>query len=349
MHDGDILILKGHEVDELLAGRELELMETVRKAYETHQAGLSSLPHSTFLRFPDSDLNRIIALPAYLGGDFEVAGMKWISSFPNNLQLGLERASAVMILNSALTGRPETILEASLISAKRTAASAALAAKTLTSGREVSTVGLVGTGLINFEVVRFLVASCAELRLVRVFDLDAGRAAQFQDKCDNTFDHVKVEVVNDIKDAFRNTPLVSLATTAGTPHINDLSYCHPGTTILHVSLRDLSPEVILACDNIVDDVDHVCRANTSVHLAEQLVGHRDFIRCSLAEITRGDAAVRKDEESIAVFSPFGLGVLDLAVGALVRDLAIANRMGTPLSSFIRETWIGGREASRAHA
>jgi 2,3-diaminopropionate biosynthesis protein SbnB len=349
MNDGDILILKGHEVDQLLTGRELELIQTVRKAYEIHHAGQSSLPHSTFLRLNNNERNRIIALPAYLGGDFEIAGMKWISSFPENLTRGLERASAVMVLNSASTGRPEAILEGSLISAKRTAASAALAAKTLAVDREISTVGLVGAGLINFEVARFLVASCAELKKLRVFDLDLDRARQFRNKSQATFNRVEVEVIRDIEDVFRNTSLISLATTAITPHIDDLPHCVPGTTILHISLRDLSPEVILTCDNVVDDVDHVCRANTSVHLAEQLVGNRDFIRCSLAEILRGYAGARRDEDSIAVFSPFGLGVLDLAVGALVRDLAIANRMGTTLNSFIRETWVNGSEASRAGA
>jgi len=345
MRDNDILILRGQEVAELLAGRELQIMQTVRRAYEAHNNGQSSLPHSSFLRFPNDDRNRIIALPAYLGGDFEVAGIKWISSFPGNLSLGLERASAVMVLNSSLTGRPETILEASLISAKRTAASAVLAAKTLTKDQEVAAVGLVGTGLINFEIVRFLVAAFAEIRTLRVFDLDINRAIQFQNKCHDALDRVKVEVVTDIEDAFRNTPLISLATTATTPHINDLSYCDPGTTILHVSLRDLSPEVILAADNIVDDVDHVCRASTSVHLAEQLVGNRNFIRCTLADLTSGDAPARKDAESIAIFSPFGLGVLDLAVGALVRDRAIENGLGTTLGSFIGESWVTQTEAN----
>jgi ornithine cyclodeaminase len=339
MREGDILIVKGHEVAALLAGRELDLMQTVRGAYETHGAGQSSLPHSTFLRFPHDDRNRIIALPAYLGGDFEVAGIKWISSFPENLNRGLERASAVLILNSALTGRPEAILESSLISAKRTAASAVLAAKTLTEGREISTVGIIGTGLINFEVVRFLLASCAEIKKLKVFDLDVNRAAQFKKKCRELSNQVEVGLARDVKDALRDASLISLATTANTPHIDDISQCAPGTTILHVSLRDLSPEVILACDNIVDDVDHVCRAQTSVHLAEQLTGSRDFIRCSLADILKGNVRARKDEQSIAIFNPFGLGVLDLAVGALVRDLAIEYGRGTTINSFVREPWI----------
>ena len=82
MNDDGILIIKGQEVSELLKGQELEILRKVRLAYEAHARRETSLPHSTFLRFPSNETNRVIALPAYLGDSFDVAGIKWILRFP---------------------------------------------------------------------------------------------------------------------------------------------------------------------------------------------------------------------------------------------------------------------------
>ena len=334
MSNRDVLILKGDEINAALQGREQEIIATVEAAYKAHSAGDSSLPNSLFLRFPDDEQNRIIALPAYVGREFNVAGLKWVSSFPGNLEKALNRASAVIIMNSAETGRAEVIMEGSLISAKRTAASAALAARCIHVGRAPETIGILGCGPINFEVTRFLSVVFPKIDRLLVFDVDASRARQFKENCAELSSSWRVEVLAESRDVFRDSNIVSVATTAIRPHIFDISMCQPGSTILHVSLRDFSPEVILSVDNVVDDADHVCRAQTSVHQAEQFVNNRDFIRCTLADIANGVAAPKSSPDAVTIFSPFGLGVLDLAVGKLASQLAAERGFGTLIESFL---------------
>lgn len=340
MLDGDILILRGPELASLLEGCEEEIIGVVREAYVAHADGESSLPLSNFLRFPGEPRNRIIALPAYLGKSFNVAGVKWISSFPGNLDQGIDRASAVMVLNSTQTGRPQAILEGALISAQRTAASAALAARTLRGNMRSNAVALIGCGFINFQIARFLLTACPDIRTFFVYDTDARRAEHFRESCMNALPGVSVEVVGTMAEALASGALISFATTAIEPHVKDLSPCAPGSTILHVSLRDLSPELILANDNIVDDAEHICQANTSVHLAEQKFGHRDFIRCALADVLSGRAEPRRSADGITIFSPFGLGVLDIALAKLVFDRGLEQGQGTVISAFLPVSWSG---------
>ena len=104
--DNSVLALGGLEIARLLKGKEQKIIELVSDAYVIHGKGDSCLPHSVFVRFPNMERERIIALPGYLGGNKRVAGIKWISSFPENYSLGVSRASAVLVLNSMTTGRP---------------------------------------------------------------------------------------------------------------------------------------------------------------------------------------------------------------------------------------------------
>src|SRR5205814_4596495 len=128
-------------------------------------------PPSYFLRFPEKPDCRIIALPAYLGNGVGVAGLKWIASFPGNVQRGFPRASAVLVLNSCETGYPFAILESSILSAARTAASAALAAYWLNGqSRRAQSLGIVGNGFIARYVYDFLVDTGWTFKEVRLYD-----------------------------------------------------------------------------------------------------------------------------------------------------------------------------------
>jgi len=337
MPNRDLMVLTAEDIAEALAHRELEVVDVVSRAYKAHGKGESSLPHSTFLNFPGNPANRIIALPAYLGGSVNAAGVKWIASFPGNIKEGDDRASAVLILNSPENGRPTAILESSMISAWRTAAGAALAARVLVQKR-TCVAGLVGCGLINFEIVRFLQAVFPELDRALVYDLNRSSAEIFKKHCADEFPALKVEIAGSSDVVFRSVDVISFATTAGKPWLHSLEMCAPGVVVLHVSLRDLAPGVILAADNIVDDLDHVCRAQTSIHLTEQQAGHRRFVRCSLGDILNGTAEARERRENIVVFSPFGLGILDIALGEFVLGRAREKGFGSIVQSFLPLPW-----------
>ena len=311
-------VISGGQVREALRGREKQIVELVEATYRLHGAGDSVNPPSYFLRFPDRPSSRIIALPASIGGDVRVDGLKWISSFPENVQAGIPRASAVLILNDHDTGYPFAVLESSIISATRTAASAALAADRLTQGRSRPTrVGFVGLGLIARYIHTFLTGTGWSFDQVALHDLSTDSAAGFCGYLEQSGTAGRVTVHDDVEDVIRSSDLVVFATVAGKPHVHDASWFAHNPVVLHVSLRDLAPEILLASVNIVDDVEHCRKADTSPHLVEQLTGNRDFLAGTLDDVMAGRVTIPPDRP--VVFSPFGLGVLDLAVGKYVHD------------------------------
>jgi ornithine cyclodeaminase len=311
-------VISGGQVQGVLQGREAEIVELVAATYRLHGVGDSVNPPSYFLRFPDRPSARIIALPASIGGPIRVDGLKWVSSFPENVAAGVPRASAVLILNDHDTGYPLACLEASIISATRTAASAALAADWLSRGRPRPTrVGFVGVGLIARYIHTFLAETGWSFDEIGVHDLSAGSANGFRGYLEQSGTAGRITVHDGAEELIRSSDLVVFATVAAQPHVHDVSWLAHNPVVLHVSLRDLAPQILLASTNVVDDVDHCLKANTSPHLAEQLTGNRDFLLGTLDEVMAGRVSVPAGRP--VIFSPFGLGVLDLAVGKYVYD------------------------------
>jgi ornithine cyclodeaminase/alanine dehydrogenase-like protein (mu-crystallin family) len=114
--------------------------------------------------------------------------------------------------------------------------------------------------------------------------------------------------------------------------------------ILHVSLRDFTPEAVLQADNVVDDVEHVCSNLTSIHLASEQVQSRDFIRATLGAVLAGKAPARISGKPL-LFSPFGLGILDVAAGNAVVELARKAGNGSVVHDFLPESWTAGVHAN----
>ncbi|KAA2252713.1 2,3-diaminopropionate biosynthesis protein SbnB [Solihabitans fulvus] len=324
-------VISGSVVSDLLRDHEKEVVALVERAYLTHDSGASVNPDSYFLRFPEKPDSRIIALPAYLGGDVDLAGLKWIASFPGNVRSGRPRASAVLILNDYATGYPIALLEAAGISAARTAASAALAATAL-GGSAPRTVGVVGAGVIARTICAYLSGVGVPMTDVRCHDLDAASATALTG-------HLRERGAGEVRAVdlagALECDLVVLATTAGTPYITEEHAFRPGQLVLNVSLRDLAPQLLLRANNVLDDVEHCMKANTSPHLAEQLTGNRDFVTGTLAGVLTGRD--RLDPDLPTIFSPFGLGVLDLAVGHYVHQQAKAQGRVVEIPDFFGET------------
>src|SRR5882757_5906320 len=110
-------VITGQTIMRLIQEDMKGCMSVVADCYLAHDEGRSVNPPSFFLRFPDRPNSRIIGLPTHLAEPWELSGIKWIASYPDNVRKGYPRASAVLLLNSHENGYPFACLEASIISA----------------------------------------------------------------------------------------------------------------------------------------------------------------------------------------------------------------------------------------
>jgi 2,3-diaminopropionate biosynthesis protein SbnB len=288
--------------------------EIVRAVYVQASRGRIVNPPSLFLRPEAGRPERFIALPAALPEPDPAIGIKWIGSFPGNLDGGLPRASAVIVLNDPETGFPVACLEGAVISATRTALSAVVAAETLAGRRETGRLAVIGAGVISRRTVAMLLAGDWRLGEVAVFDPRVEQAERLVEEVPAG------RVAGSPEEAVAGADLVLIATTATTPWFDDPALTRPGVTVLHLSLRDITAGTMANCDHVVDDPTHAAREGTSLELAMREAGLAPESVRPIGALLSEEAPPRDPGRSV-IYSPFGLGSLDVALAHFVLERA----------------------------
>lgn len=326
-------VISGKTISGIIKDNPGMVYDIVRDTYINHDLGNVVNPPSFFLKFPEQVNSRIIALPAALTNNEKIAGIKWIGSNTNNIKFGFPRASATIILNDYETCYPIACLEGSIISSLRTANSAVLAAKEILEGqKEIKSLGIIGNGLIAKNVVDAFLEQDWRFKQILLFDNNieyAKNLANYINKAKNK--DIQIIITSNFEDLIINANLIVLTTTTATPYIKNLKLFSHNPVILNVSLRDLAPEVVLNSNNIVDDISHILQANTSPHLAFQACENTNFINGTIGSLINNK--IKLTHCKPIIFSPMGLGILDIAVAYCIYKKALEKKLTINIKEF----------------
>lgn len=178
-------------------------------------------------------------------------------------------------------------------------------------------VGLLGVGLIARHMHTYLSRTGFAFDEIGVYDLSPASAARIRGYLQRSGASGRITVHDDAEQVIRSSDLMVFATVAGQPHVRDPRWFDHHPLVLYLSLRDLAPEILLDWTNVVDDVDHCSKADTSPHLAESSPG--TATSCTERWRTSWTDGCVSRSRGPSSSRPSGPGVLDLTVGKFVHD------------------------------
>ncbi|BCU80727.1 N-[(2S)-2-amino-2-carboxyethyl]-L-glutamate dehydrogenase SbnB [Polycladomyces abyssicola] len=333
--DHSILYLSREDIVKI-GGESSDLyVQAVSRSLELHARKDFVQPLKPYLRVNNSHIaDRIIAMPAYIGGEKPVSGLKWIGSKHDNPRVrGKERASGLIILNDPESNYPIAVMEASLISGMRTAAVTVIGARYL-ARQGFRSVACVGCGLIAHMQLRSLLEQFPDIATVHLFDLHQDAAIRLADELQERFPRVKAVVADSAKDAIREGEVIVTCTVTDTPYI-PYEWLQKGAFVSNISIMDLHKEVFLKADKVV--VDDWDQANREKKIINQLVLEgrfsREQLHAELGEILIGVKPGRETDDEIIVLNPMGMAVEDITSAQEVYQRALNANVGTWLSLY----------------
>lgn len=301
-----------------------EIVYTIENATKCLAKNDFSQPIKPYLRYRDLK-NRIIAMPAFVGGDINKSGIKWIASFPDNVRNDIPRAHSVVILNDADTGKPEAIINTALLSILRTAGVTGSIIKAYSKVKDLKNVnvGIIGWGPIgqnHFKMVTELLGyKIANIFLYDLNPIDI-----------NSVDSVykdKVHIVKNWQEAYKDSDIFMTCTVSKESYIDMRP--KKGSLQLNVSLRDYKTDIYeyVKGNIIVDDWDEVCREKTDIEMLHLQKGLNKEDTRSIVDVLHNNCFNEYSEDDVIMFNPMGMSIFDIAVGKYYVNKATELNLG----------------------
>jgi len=336
-----------------------DLLVTLQKG-DYVMGGKNHNSHGCMVTFPDkpefpgmpqnADERRFMAMPAYLGGRYQLAGMKWYGSNMDNKQKGLPRSILMMMLNDKDTGAPLALMSANLVSSYRTGGIPGVGAKYL-ARKDAKTVAVVGPGVMGKTSLSAFVSVCPGLDTLKIKGRGQKSLSSFIAFVQKECPQIKnISVCETVEEAVRDSDIVSMTTVVRDdistfPYIDE-SWIKKGALISLPSAARFEDDFLAKrCKLVVDnsklyeawEEEYPYPSYEQVQIIgtkftdlkhEGKISAEDMI--DIADIITGKHPGRENEDEIIVYSIGGMPVEDIAWGGTVYNNAVRQGIGIKL-------------------
>jgi ornithine cyclodeaminase/alanine dehydrogenase-like protein (mu-crystallin family) len=321
------LVLRAAEIERLLPMA--ECIEVVAEALSALEEGTMSQPlRSVFV--PPGGNGLMAWMPAHRSSMVPVFGMKILCVIPSNPSRGLDGHQGQVLLADGVTGELRALLDASPVTAIRTAAVSALATRLL-ARPDASTLAIIGTGV---QALRHLesIPIVRPIERVRIAGRSPARALEFVAGLAGRFPFA-IEASASAEAAVRDADIVVTATSSREPvlarewlkrgaHVNAVGASQP-------THRELETTIVADSLLFTDRRESLENEAADYRLAlEEGRISTSHLRAELGELVAGKTDGRTSDEQLTLFRSLGLAVFDLAAAEHVVAKAHASGIGT---------------------
>lgn len=336
-----------------------DLLVTLNKG-DYVMAGVNHNSHGAQVIFPDdpqfegmpknADDRRFMAMPAYLGGKYQMAGMKWYGSNCENKASGLPRSILMMMLNDKDTGAPLALMSANLVSCYRTGAIPGVGAKYL-ARKDSETVAIIGPGVMGRTCLLAFLSVCPKITTVKVKGRGQRSLHAFEEFVKKECPQIQQVIVCDsMEEAVKDSDIICVTSTAPVKEI-DFPYIaedwvKKGALICLPSAARFDDDFLInRCKKVVDnyklyeawaeefpypsyEMVQIIGSKFTDYLHEGRIQREDIV--DIADIINKKHPGRESDDEIIVYSVGGMPVEDIAWGGTVYRNALKEGIGVEL-------------------